>query len=266
MGRPIIGKPGSRYRGLVTSTAPDTNASTGDDVRTRISAAAFELFAARGYEATTVDAIADQAGVARRTFFRYFKSKDDVIFPDHDGMLARAQHVLDTTHDLSGFEVIRNILHLVLRSYLDDPERSVERLTLTRSIPALRNREIATVYAYHRLFTRYLNQCATDDPDAPLHAEITAAAMVAAHNQVLRSWLQHRGTAASGTKALDDALDYVRRHLVDGALVDEGPSGARPGLTVSSPVMVAVFQSADSFDDVVAQVRRQLTPNPNLSS
>lgn len=250
---------------MVTSTAPDTSSSAGDDVRTRISAAAFELFAARGYEATTVDAIADQAGVARRTFFRYFKSKDDVIFPDHDGMLARAQHMLDATHGVGGFEAIRDVLHLVLRSYLDDPERSVERLTLTRSIPALRNREISTVYAYHRLFTRYLRQCATDDPGGPLHAEITAAAMVAAHNQVLRSWLQHRGTAASGTKALDDALDYVRRHLLAGVVLDQQPNGSHPVLASPPPVMVAVFQSGDSFEDVVAQVRRQLKPDPSSS-
>src|SRR5246127_3753373 len=39
---------------------------------------AFALFAAQGFEATTVDEIAAAAGIGRRTFFRYFPSKNDI--------------------------------------------------------------------------------------------------------------------------------------------------------------------------------------------
>ena len=42
--------------------------------------AAFELFLANGYDATTADQIAAKAGVSTRTFFRYFETKDEVIF------------------------------------------------------------------------------------------------------------------------------------------------------------------------------------------
>ncbi|MBE7209800.1 MAG: TetR family transcriptional regulator [Gluconacetobacter diazotrophicus] len=48
-------------------------------VRGRIAAAGVRLFLDRGYEATTLDAIAEAAGVSRRTFFNYFASKDDVL-------------------------------------------------------------------------------------------------------------------------------------------------------------------------------------------
>jgi AcrR family transcriptional regulator len=49
--------------------------------------AAFELFAERGFEGTTVADIADAAEIAPRTFFAYFPSKDDVVFHDHEEKL-----------------------------------------------------------------------------------------------------------------------------------------------------------------------------------
>src|SRR5262245_62408358 len=45
----------------------------------RITDAGMELFLANGYEATTLDEIAAAAGISRRTFFYYFKSKDDIL-------------------------------------------------------------------------------------------------------------------------------------------------------------------------------------------
>jgi AcrR family transcriptional regulator len=50
-----------------------------DDTRARLFAAASELFALRGYHATTVDAVAKRAGVAKGTFFVHFATKDAVI-------------------------------------------------------------------------------------------------------------------------------------------------------------------------------------------
>jgi len=51
----------------------------------RITEAGVRLFIAKGYEATTLDAIAAEAGIARRTFFYYFKSKDDILLSLQSG-------------------------------------------------------------------------------------------------------------------------------------------------------------------------------------
>src|SRR5262245_24399028 len=48
-------------------------------VRAELANAAWELFGKHGYEDTTVAAIASAAGVSRRTFFRYYASKEDVL-------------------------------------------------------------------------------------------------------------------------------------------------------------------------------------------
>ena len=59
--------------------------------RDRLREAAFSLFEERGYEQTTVDDITERAGLGRTTFFRNFRSKEDVIFPDHDRMLEQIE-------------------------------------------------------------------------------------------------------------------------------------------------------------------------------
>jgi mycofactocin system transcriptional regulator len=72
-------RPGSAARSLTGN-----GAGSGHPGRRRITSreeleqTAFALFAARGFEATTVDEIAAAAGIGRRTFFRYFPSKNDI--------------------------------------------------------------------------------------------------------------------------------------------------------------------------------------------
>ena len=51
----------------------------------RIVEQGLKLFVKHGYEGTTLEAIAQAAGISRRTFFYYFKSKEDVLLAAHDG-------------------------------------------------------------------------------------------------------------------------------------------------------------------------------------
>ena len=60
--------------------------------RLAIARAAIALFEERGYDGTTVEDIATAANVSRRTFFRYFAGKDEVLIVDPEGKL-RALHV-----------------------------------------------------------------------------------------------------------------------------------------------------------------------------
>lgn len=57
-------------------------------------AAALDLFVAQGFEATSVEQIAQAAGVSRSTFFRQFGGKDDVVFSDHEVLLGQLREFL----------------------------------------------------------------------------------------------------------------------------------------------------------------------------
>ena len=53
--------------------------------RDQLSSVAMQLFADRGLQAVTIEEICDRAEVSPRTFFRYFPSKEDVVFPNDAG-------------------------------------------------------------------------------------------------------------------------------------------------------------------------------------
>lgn len=179
--------------------------------------AAAELFTARGYDETTVDDIAASAGVGRRTFFRYFRSKEDALSPDHEAGLAAVADVFARADpDEPTASLVLRAAETVFDLYTDDPHLSVRRFALTHRVPVLRDRESAGVDHYRRLFTRHLRARIGDD----LHAAVVGASIVAAHNVALREWLT-AGGRADGVEALLTRFREVARLL--------------PGLQLTAP-------------------------------
>jgi len=78
-----------------STTTPERPGRPRRTTRGDIERLALDLFAARGFEETTVDEIAVAAGIARRTFFRYFPSKNDVVWGDFDALLVDLERRLD---------------------------------------------------------------------------------------------------------------------------------------------------------------------------
>lgn len=235
-------------------------------MRRELAAAAMELFASKGYEATTVDEIAAAAGVARRTFFRHFRSKEEAIFPDHDDTLIRAEAVLNAApaHEHPLDTVCRGIKE-VMRMYAAQPEISVARYRLTREVPTLREAEIASVARYERLFTRYLlghfdeRAHADDANDDPLLAEVAASAVVTAHNHVLRRWLRADGQGDVEAQ-LDHAFAIVRRTFGTGIGAGRSTAATPAPATASAQgeVLVTVARTDAPLDEVMRTIEQAL--------
>jgi AcrR family transcriptional regulator len=176
--------------------------------RDRLAQAAFDLFNECGYEQTTVDDIAERAGLGRATFFRHYRSKEDVIFPSHDQLLEQVRGRMWSASNSSALVAACDAVRLVLLHYLDEGDLARQRYALTSTVPALRDREIVSVARYQRLFREYIAGRMTDGGEsAALEAELMAAAVASAHNHVLRRWL--RGDSTDPVREIDAAMRQV---------------------------------------------------------
>jgi AcrR family transcriptional regulator len=212
--------------------------------RERLAAAAFALFDERGYEQTTVDDITERAGLGRTTFFRHYRSKDDVIFPDHDRLLEQIADRLRTSSHNTALVAVSDAVRLVLLRYLDEGDLARRRYALTSRVPALRAREIASVARYQRLFREFIAGWMADTAEpAPLRAELMAAAVVAAHNHVLRRWL--RGESPDPVREVDDSLRLVIELFAAPA--------AAPG---GNGTTVVAFRTGQAIDALIPALRR----------
>ena len=175
--------------------------------RRRLVDSAMALFTEQGFEATSVEDVAARAGVGRTTFFRHFPTKEDVVFPDHDALLDKVDARLATGTEATARTALEEASRIVLGHYLAEGETARQRYRLTRSVTPLRHRELASVHRYVRLFSGHVRGWLGDREDAALRAELTAAAVITAHNHVLRGWL--RGELDDPQAALTAALDQA---------------------------------------------------------
>ncbi|MCX5537196.1 TetR/AcrR family transcriptional regulator [Streptomyces sp. NBC_00006] len=221
-------------------------------MREVLAEAAFQLFLERGFERTTVDDIVARAGVGRRSFFRYFPSKEDVVFPDHESCLADMTAFLEAASDESdAVDVVSDAARLVLRVYATNPEFSVQRYKLTREVPGLRTYELSVVRRYERMLAGYLRRRWADAEDGALRAEVVAASVVAAHNNGLRSWLRSGGEGDAEV-AVDRALLLVRRTW------GEGGDGAAAPQPPQEDVVVMVATKGAPMWRVIQRVESAL--------
>ncbi len=166
-------------------------------VRTELAGLAMEMFLERGYDRTTVDDIAAAAGLSKRSFFRYFPSKEDVVF---DGMDEIAEGIAAELRARRGDEPAWECLHAVLSHWNDEIFGSLRKLAglrLLESSPTLRAGLHVKRDELRARITAALREregCALDAFTADL---LTAAAGVAL-DTADRAWLRSDGEADRG--------------------------------------------------------------------
>ncbi|MEU8343035.1 TetR family transcriptional regulator [Spirillospora sp. NPDC048832] len=129
---------------------------------------AFRLFAAQGYDETTVEQIAAAAEISPSTFFRYFPTKEDVVVTDtYDPIMAEA--LRDQPPGMPPIDALRAMIGEILpQLYETDLDALKTRLRLTAEVPALRGRTFESMRATFTILSEAIAERtgrATDDPE-----------------------------------------------------------------------------------------------------
>ncbi|HTC81558.1 MAG TPA: TetR family transcriptional regulator, partial [Acidimicrobiia bacterium] len=119
--------------------------------------AALSLFNERGFDAVTIDDIASAADVSRRTFFRYFASKEDVILSDHPRRLDELQAALDRRPaEEPALTALRHAIMSLVSTYEEAREHMLRRFRLMITTPALEARSLCFQHNWETAVTEML--------------------------------------------------------------------------------------------------------------
>ncbi|HEX5755428.1 MAG TPA: TetR family transcriptional regulator [Arenimonas sp.] len=187
-----------------------------DATRRALIAAANRRFHAVGFDATTLDEICRDAGVGRRTLFRYFADKESLAFPHREERLARFVELLSTAPiSESPVGSLRRIAHLFAKEYVQHRESLLAQQRLIQTSAALLARENEIDRDWEFAMARLFRERAVGGEDAELQSRVLAGAAIGVIRATMRHWFATNATADLA-KLGDDALDRLERGFLPG--------------------------------------------------
>ena len=175
--------------------------------------AALALFCAKGFDAVTIDDIAAAADVSRRTFFRYYASKEDVILSDHPTRLDELHAALNRRPaDEPALTALRHAVLSLAGSYEEQRDHMLARFRLVTDTPALEARSLCLQRNWETSVTAMLAERMGVDPAKDLRPGTVAATTMAAMRVATANWL------AGGGEGDLPAIVAAALDLLDGGL------------------------------------------------
>ncbi|GGK66278.1 TetR/AcrR family transcriptional regulator [Streptomyces flaveus] len=165
-------------------------------LKTRIAIrnATYELIEEQGYDATTVEQIADRAEVSPSTVFRYFPTKEDIVLTDEYDPLAeellRARPEDESLLDSMRF-IIRQSMSMAIADAPTFAEREMKlRLRLMTEIPAVRSRVMESMSVTSRLMCRAIAE-RTGRHENDLEVRVYTMGLMGALLEAAIYWTEH---------------------------------------------------------------------------
>ncbi len=142
------------------------------DARGRLERAALTLYSERGFEDTTVAEIAERAGVTKRTFFRYFADKREVLFWGAESLEQLIVGEVGAAPDSAPpLDAVAAALDAVAPMFEERRELAARRQQIIVANPELQERELIKLASLTRAVSEALRHRGVGDPAAILAAE-----------------------------------------------------------------------------------------------
>lgn len=181
--------------------------------RSGLEDAALRLFAAHGFDNVTVEDIAAAAEVSARTFFRHFRSKDDVLFRDNEERLARLRDRL--THGPPGenpLTAVRFAVVALAEDYETARDALFVRTRVMAETPSLVGRNLHLQHEWEDVIARAVADRLDVAVDHDLRPRLVAACAMAAFRVASDAWL-----ASGGKSHLPTMVDAAMQLVAGGA-------------------------------------------------
>jgi AcrR family transcriptional regulator len=170
---------------------------------------ATELFAEQGFDHTTVEEIAEACEVSPRTFFRYFSSKEDVLFAVGDERLRQLLDAIATRPtDEAPLRSMREAALSLVPEYTSDRAQLITRKRIIAETQSLRSRGLERQLDWEDAVTDALGERITDAGPATIELRLVASVTTATLRAALHTWLEAGGDLAA---LIDDAFDRLSR-------------------------------------------------------
>jgi AcrR family transcriptional regulator len=156
----------------------------------RIVEAAVALFTEHGFDATTADDIADAAECSRSTLFRYFGTKEDILFGEVYVMLAEVREELGRAHPCADpWQTAKDVGVTRFVEYMTG-EGAIPRacVALWLSHPALQSRYLDINHRWEGVLAEFFAVERGVDPSTDLDSQVRASVAVAAVRSVLMAY------------------------------------------------------------------------------
>ncbi|WOA51221.1 TetR family transcriptional regulator [Dickeya solani] len=207
-----------------STTSPSLRERTRLAMRTEVSQVAFRLFAEQGFDKTTVDQIAGEAGLSRTTFFRYFGTKEEIVL-EKIGEFGRevAAALAARPEAETPWCALRRSFDLVTQVQDDDARESLSLMRLLNDACALMTRQWENTHGWQSMLVPVLSRRlhGGEGQKKDLRAQVLVASAVACLGAATDAW-----SACDGTGSLAEFLDQAM-----GVLYESGTgsaTGARP--------------------------------------
>jgi AcrR family transcriptional regulator len=184
------------------------------ETRQALERAALRLFGERGYEQTTVEDIAEAADVAVRTFFRYFSSKQDVLFGEvvTDRVVRLRTELAARPLDEDLLDSIRTVMDLLDFTGPDEEEQILARMELMRRQPSFVTRYLEIMDEMRSTVVDFVAERTGLDPSRELFPLLVGGACVASWDSSLKLWVAS-GATTSLAKLRNDAFTTLTAGL-----------------------------------------------------